>query len=125
MENRVKNGFTFYDILIVVAVLAVSALIVIPKVSNALDTNDNKDEVYNEILNNYLLIAEKYGNDKKDEVKDNSGMIISIDDLIKEGYLHTYQEDIIDIRDNTTKMNNIKFSLIYDEENDNVYAQVN
>ena len=52
-------------------------------------------------------------------------MIISVDDLIKAGYINTYQGDIIDIRDNTTKMNNIKFSLIYNEENDSVYAQVN
>lgn len=124
MKKR-SNGFTIYDILIIVAILGVSALIIIPKVSNALETNDNKDEVYNEILSNYLSIAEKYGNDKKDEVKDNGGKIISIDDLIKEGYLHTYQDNIIDIRDNNTKMNNIKFSLIYNEESDSVYAQVN
>ena len=120
-----KNGFTIYDILIVVAILAVSALIVIPKVSHALEVNDNKDEVYKEILENYLEIAEKYGNDKKETVKESDGMIISIDDLIKEGYLHTYQDEIIDIRDNTTKMNNIKFSLIYNEGEDSVYAQVN
>ena len=124
MKKR-SNGFTIYDILIIVVILGVSALIIIPKVSNALETNDNKDEVYNEILSNYLSIAEKYGNDKKDEVKENGGKIISIDDLIKEGYLHTYQDNIIDIRDNNTKMNNIKFSLIYNEESDSVYAQVN
>ena len=120
-----RNGFTIYDILIIIALLGVSALIIIPKFSNAIDANDNKDEVYNEILTNYLAIAEKYGNDKKEEVKGNDGMIVSIDDLIKEGYLHTYQDSIIDIRDNSTKMNNVKFSLIYDETNDNVYAEVN
>lgn len=120
-----KNGYTIYDILIIIAVLAVSAVIVIPRVSNALEEADNKEVVYKEILNNYLSIAEKYGNDKKEAIKENDGMIISIDDLIKEGYLHTYQEEIIDIRDNSTKMNNIKFSLIYNEETDSVYAQVN
>lgn len=120
-----KNGYTIYDILIIIAALAVSAVIVIPRVSNALEEADNKEVVYKEILNNYLSIAEKYGNDKKEAIKENDGMIISIDDLIKEGYLHTYQEEIIDIRDNSTKMNNIKFSLIYNEETDSVYAQVN
>lgn len=124
MEMR-RNGYTVLDILIVVAILAASALIVIPKVSNALRESDNKEEVYGEILSNYLSIAEKYGNDKKESIKENDGMIISLDDLIKEGYLHTYREDIIDIRDNITKMNNIKFSLIYNEESDSVYAQVN
>lgn len=120
-----KNGFTFYDILIVIAILSITALIFLPKISNALETNDNKDEVYSEIMQNYLLIAEKYGNDKKDKVKEDTGMLVSIDDLIREGYLHPYQENIIDIRDNTTKMNNIKFSLIYNEETDSVYAEVN
>ena len=124
MEKK-KNGFTIYDILIVVALLAISAIIVIPKVSNALDVSDNKEEVYKEMLSNYLSIAEMYGNDKKDSVKENDGMIISLDDLIKEGYLKTSQEEIIDVRDNSTKMNNIKFSLIYNEEEDKVYAQVN
>ena len=124
MEKK-RNGFTVLDILIVIAILGITALIVIPKVSYALDTNDNRDEVYKEILGNYLEIAEKYGNDKKEEIKENDGKIISIEDLIKEGYLHTYQEEILDIRDNSTRMNNIKFSLIYSEENDSVYAQVN
>jgi len=124
MEKK-RNGYTVYDILIIVALLAASALFVIPNVSNALKESDNKDAVYNEILSNYLSLAEKYGNDKKEDVKENDGMIISLDDLIKEGYLHTYQSEIIDIRDNITRMNNIKFSLIYNEETDSVYAQVN
>ena len=120
-----KNGFTIYDILIIIAILGVSALIIIPRVSNALETSDNKEEAYKEILGNYLSIAEIYGNDNKEKVKENEGMIVSVDDLIKEGYLHTSLDEIIDIRDNSTKMNNIKFSLIYSEESDSVYAQVN
>ena len=120
-----KNGYTIYDILIIIAVLAVSALIIIPKVSNALDKADNKDEVYNDILHSYLKIAEIYGNDKKEEIKNGEHTIVSIDDLIKNEYLFTEEEEIIDIRDNTTKMNNIKFKLIYNEEEDRVYAEVN
>ena len=120
-----KNGFTIVDILIIIAVLGVSALIIIPRVSNALIESDNKEEAYKEILGNYLAIAEIYGNDKKDAVKESDGMIVSVDDLIKAGYLHTSLDEIVDIRDNTTRMNNIKFSLIYNEESDSVYAQVN
>ena len=120
-----RNGFSIYDILILVVVLAATALFVIPNVSNALKTNDNKDEVYKEIMSNYLALAEKYGNDIKEDVKNGEGMIISVDDLIKKGYINTNQGDIIDIRDNITKMNNIKFSLLYNEETDSVYAQVN
>lgn len=120
-----KNGFTVLDVVIIIAVLSVSALIVLPRVSNALEQYDNKDEVYNEILASYLKCAEIYGNDKKEDIKNGNNTIVSIDDLIKEGYVHNYQEEIIDIRDNTTKMNSIKFKLIYNEENDTVYAEVN
>ena len=120
-----KNGFTVLDVVIIIAVLSVSALIVLPRVSNALEQYDNKDEVYNEILASYLKCAELYGNDKKEDIKNGNNTIVSIDDLIKEGYIHNYQEEIIDIRDNTTKMNSIKFKLIYSEENDTVYAEVN
>ena len=120
-----KNGYTVYDILIIIAILGISALIIIPKVSNALTLADNKEEVYNDILNSYLSIAEIYGNDNKEDIKSGNHTIVSIDDLIKNGYLNTYRDDIIDIRDNITKMNNIKFKLVYNEEEDKVYAEVN
>ena len=120
-----KNGYTIYDILIIIAILGVSALIVIPSVSNALNSADNKDEVYSEIMENYLTIAEIYGNDKKEDIKEGNHTIISINDLIENGYLKSYSEDIIDIRDNITKMNNIKIKLTYDENEDKIHAEVN
>ena len=119
-----KNGYTLYDILIVILILGVSAMIVLPSVSNALKDNDNKDEVYNNILANYLQSAEKYGNDKKEEIKNGENTVVSVDDLIKENYIVSSSEEIIDIRDGITKMNNIKFKLIYNEESDSVYAEV-
>ena len=77
------------------------------------------DEIYNEMLSTYLERAEKYGNDHKDEIKENTdGTVVTIDDLIKENYIGAASSngEIIDIRDNVTKMNNIKIQLIYDEE---------
>lgn len=120
-----KNGYTIFDLLIIIAILAVSAIIVIPSVSNALNAADNKDEMYAQMLNSYLNIAQIYGNNNKDDIKKNNYKIVSVDDLIKEGYIVTSTEDIIDIRDNTTKMNTIKFKLTYNEEEDKVYAEVN
>ena len=123
-----KNGYTFKDILIIVAILAVSAVIILPKVSNALREGDTKDEIYNEMLSNYLERAEKYGNDHKDEIKENTdGTVVTIDDLIKENYIGAASSngEIIDIRDNVTKMNNIKIQLIYNEEEDYVHAKIN
>ena len=120
-----KNGFTMLDIVIIIVILGASALIVLPSISNALNSYDNKDEVYNEILASYLRTAEIYGEAKKEDVKNGNKTIITIDDLVNEGYIHNYQTDIIDIRDNITKMNNIKIKLNYDEQNDKVYAEVN
>ena len=118
-----KNGYTIYDIIIIIVILTVSALIVIPRVSNALNEADNKEEVYQDILRSYLNIAQIYGNNNKEEVKNGNKTIVSIDDLIKNEYIHTNNEDIIDIRDNITKMNNIKFKLTYNETEDRVYAE--
>ena len=123
-----KNGYTFKDILIIVAILAVSAVIILPKVSNALREGDTKDEIYNEMLSTYLERAEKYGNDHTDEIKENTdGTVVTIDDLIKENYIGAASSngEIIDIRDNVTKMNNIKIQLIYNEEEDYVHAKIN
>lgn len=122
-----KNGYTVYDMLILVALLALTALIVLPNISNALKVNENRDSYYQEILKLYEEQAEKYGNDKKEEVKEhNDGYVVSIDDLIKADYIGATSEngEIIDIRDNTTKMNNVKFKLTYHEDSDKVSAEV-
>ena len=121
-----KNGFTITYILILIIILGVSALLILPKVSNALKLNDNKEELYNGILNIYKQQAEKYGNDKKEEVKASpDSYVVSIDDLIKEDYIGATAQNgsIIDIRDNVTKMNNIKFKLNYNEDTDTVTAE--
>ena len=119
-----RNGYTVYDILIIIVILGISALIVIPRVSNALKEYDSKDEVYNEIMADYLKLAEMYGNDNKEKIKEESNTVVSIDDLIKEGYIVSSTEEIIDIRDNYTKMNNIKIKLIYNEDEDKVIAEL-
>ncbi len=123
-----KNGYTVVDVLIIIVVLTVSALIIIPKVSNSLKENETKDQIYNDLLELYLTKAEKYGNDHKDEIKENTdGTVVTIDDLIKAKYIGAASTngEIIDVRDNYTKMNNIKIQLIYDETNDKVYARLN
>ena len=123
-----KNGYTVTDVLIIIAILGVSALIVLPRVSNALKVNEKKDELYNNLLELYLNQAEKYGNDKKEEIKNNNdGTVVTIDDLIEAKYIGAASSngEIIDIRDDVTKMNNIKIQLIYDEESDKVIARIN
>ena len=122
MNNK---GYTITDLLIVIAIIIGLALITLPKASYALKEADNKDEVYSEILSDYVRQAEKYGKNNIDKIGED-GYIISIDELIKEGYVGAYINDgnIIDIRDNTTKMNNIKIKLTYNKENDEVKAEL-
>ena len=122
-----KNGYTIYDILIVIGVLAVSALIVLPSVTHALKEYDNKDNSYGEILKTYLLQAESYGQTIKEDVKASNNYYITVQDLIDKGYVRVLNNnsEVIDIRDNITKMNNIKIKLRYDEENDKVIAEKN
>ena len=119
-----RNGFTMVDILGLVGVLALSALIVIPKISNALSEYDNRDEVYQEVLDSYKIEAEKYGNDNIDKVKKNELSVVSIDELLKNKYILADSDEIVDIRDNSTKMNHIKFKLVFDEEKNTVKASV-
>lgn len=121
-----KNGFTVVDMLIVIGVLTLSALIVIPSVSHALKVEDNKEEVYQEMMSSYLKSAEKYANDNKEELKANNNNLVSINELVEKKYIISMfgSNDIIDIRDNTTKLNNIKFKLIYNEESDSFTAEL-
>lgn len=118
-----KNGYTVIDMLIVVVVLAVSAVIILPKMSMAFKSD--KNELYNSTMNLYLNQATLYGNKNKDEIKKSESEVVTINDLIDAGYIGAYADkNLIDIRDNKTVMNDIKIKLIYDKDNDNVYAQV-
>ena len=118
---RRKNGYTVIDILAVIVGLGLLTLFTIPKLSYAF--LDNKDELYNESLNLYLTQAENYGNTIKDEVKADDTYIVSIKDLVDKGYIGTVSGSVNDIRDGSSMLD-IKFHLIYDEEHDNVYAEL-
>ena len=118
-----KNGYTVVDMLIVVAILAVSAIVILPKMSMAFKSD--KNEIYTETMNLYLNQATLYGNKNKDEIKKSQSKVVTINDLIDAGYIGAYaNKTLIDVRDNKTVMNDIKIKLIYDNEKDSVYAEV-
>lgn len=118
---RKKNGYTFIDILVVIIALGLFTLFTVPKLSHAFE--NNKDTLYDESLELYLNQATKYGNTIKSEVKENNSYIVSIKDLVDKGYIGSTNGDVTDIRDGSSMLN-IKFHLIYDEEKDEVYAEV-
>lgn len=118
-----SKGYTSLDIIIIVVVLAISAIITIPKVSMAL--KDNREELYENQINLYLNQANKYGEDHKKDFDDDNNLIITIDDLISEGYVLALEsEKIYDIRDNTTELNKLKIKITYDEDKDNITSKL-
>src|SRR5574344_2560373 len=118
-----KNGYTILDIMIVIAVLAVSGLVLLAKMSMAFKSD--KNELYNGTMSLYLNQATLYGNNNKEAIKKSESKVITIDDLIKDGYIGAYADSkLIDVRDNKTVMNDIKIKLIYDANSDSVYAEV-
>lgn len=117
-----KNGYTGLDILILILILTVSAIIILPRIAYAF--TDEKDELYNDNLALYLKQAEKYGNANKDSIKKSESIVVTIQDLIDAGYIGLKGEQIIDIRDNKTVINDLKIKLIYNQEQDIVYAEM-
>ena len=116
-----KNGYTLVELLILIVGLGFVMLIILPKLSTAF--NNNYDELYQNSLNVYLHNATVYGNNIiKDEVKNSDNYIISINDLVKNGYATLIDGDIKDVNGNS--MLNIKIKLIYDEVSDSVYAEI-
>lgn len=117
-----SKGYTSLDIIIVILILAVSAVIILPRVSMALE--DNKGGLYENQIRLYLNQAVLYGENNKDEFDDDNTMVLTIDDLIDKGYVLSMDDNIYDVRDNTTELNKLKIKLTYSEEQDKVTAEL-
>lgn len=115
-----SKGYTVVDILIIIVVLGVSALITIPKMSLAF--KDNKEDLYQNQIRLYLEQAKLYGENNKDSFDDDNTMVITIDDLIDDGYL--IEDKVYDVRDETTELNKLKIKIIYNEDNESVDAKL-
>jgi len=120
-DSMKKNGYTVIDIIVLVLGLALVFAICLPKFSHAFETNT--EEIYQSNIELYLQQAALYGNSIKEEVKNNDSYIITIKDLVDNGYLGSNNGEVVDVRDNSSMLE-VKIHLIYDEENDNVYAEM-
>ena len=116
-----SRGYTVVDILLVIVVLGVCALVTIPNMSLAF--RDNKEELYKEQIDVYLKQAKLYGEEHKDLFQDNT-MVLTLDDLINEGYIGSFDDKIYDIRDGKTILNSMKIRIIYNEEDDTVKSEI-
>lgn len=120
MKNK---GYTITDILIVIVLLGVSALIIIPSVSNAFKTNNN--EAHDKQMNMYLEQAKKYGLEHLDKLKEHDNiLVLSLDELIDEGYIVALvDKNLYDAKDNTTIINDMKIKITYDSDRDLVFTE--
>ena len=119
MNNK---GYTIIDMVVLIAILAVSAIIILPKVSYAF--SNNLDSLYQNELNSYINIAEDYAKSNLDTLKKDGNMVISLDDLVKNGFISPEDSEgnVFDIRDNKTIINDMKLKIIYNEEDDTIEA---
>lgn len=118
-----SKGYTVVDILVIIVVLGALALLTLPNMSLAF--KDNKEELYQNQIRLYLEQAKLYGENNKDKFDDDNTMVVTIDELIEEGYIGAYVSDkIYDVRDNVTELNKMKIRITYNEDDDTVDAKV-
>ena len=104
-----KNGYTVVELLVLIGIIALSAVLILPKLSLAFQ--DKREDIYKTDLRTYLKDAEIYGETKKEEIKSQDEYIVTIND------------DVKDPR-NQSSMLGVKIKLSYDDTLDKVYAEI-
>ena len=116
-----KNGYTVVELLVLIGIIALSAVLILPKLSLAFQ--DNREDIYKMDLRTYLKDAEIYGETKKEEIKSQDEYIVTIKELADAGYIVTINDDVKDPR-NQSSMLGVKIKLSYDETLDKAYAEI-
>ena len=116
MKNK---GYSTIDIIILTIFLGISALFIIPNISNAF--KDNSEEIYQNQIDLYLNQAKKYGEDNIEKLKENdNSLIVSVEDLIDLKYIGN---SIYENKDNPNNIKNLKIQITYNEENNLVKVE--
>lgn len=116
-----KNGYTVVELLVLIGIIALSAVLILSKLSLAFQ--DKREDIYKTDLRTYLKDAEIYGETKKEEIKSQDEYIVTIKELVDAGYIVTINDDVKDPR-NQSSMLGVKIKLSYDETLDKVYAEI-
>lgn len=116
-----KNGYTVVELLVLIGIIALSAVLILPKLSLAFQ--DKREDTYETDLRTYLKDAEIYGETKKEEIKNQDEYIVTVKELAEAGYIVTINDDVKDPR-NQSSMLGVKIKLSYDETLDKVYAEI-
>ena len=106
-----RNGFT-KELLIVIVVLGVFTITMLSTTSYAY--KDNSEDYYEQVVNVIERQAELYGN-TLDTLKSDGNFVITVEDLITNGYYVADDEEgnVIDPRNSKHSLNGLKIKLSY------------
>lgn len=117
-----KNGYSITEMLIVVMVLGVATLVFIGATSNAF--KDDSKDIYEQTEHLILHQAEMYGK-TLDVLKEEKNAVITVDDLVKNGYYVASDSsgNVTDPRNTKATLNGLKIKLVY-EDDDKIKATI-
>lgn len=107
-----KNGYTMIELLVVILVLGLITVITLSTTSYAF--KDNSNELYEQKVYTILHQAKVYGG-TLEKLKEEENLMITLNDLVKEGYYIADGEDgnVIDPRNSKAKLNGLKIKISY------------
>ena len=105
-----KNGYTIPELLTVFAVLGLIVIITIATTSYAF--KDNTQDLYETKIHGIEKVAVIYGQNSE-ALKNDKNLVITVNDLVREGYIHPDGEDnkVTDPRNSKGSLNSLKIKL--------------
>ncbi len=118
-----KLGYSKIEILVVIVLLGIVAFITINKTSYAFATN--QADAVNEVKYLIEIQAEDYAKANTSLFEETKTTYISVEDLIKAGYLIGNDAGLLtDPTDSSKNLNDTKVRLDYDEKENSIKATV-
>ena len=110
-----RKGYTIVELIIVMIIFGIITAITIGTTSYAF--KDNSDEFYKVRVSNIESNAKRYAM-TLEELKTDGSMVITVNDLVNEGYISPDNDkgDVIDPRNSKATLNNVKIKLTYNEK---------
>ena len=110
-----RKGYTIVELIIVMIIFGIITAITIGATSYAF--KDNSGEFYKVRISNIESNAKRYAM-TLEELKTEGSMVITVNDLVNEGYISPDNDkgDVIDPRNSKATLNNVKIKLTYNEK---------
>lgn len=85
--KKIKNGFTFVELLAVITIIGILSLIALPTIEKV--TKDSKEKVYQTQLNNIILALKNWASDNKEYLptSESEALTITLGTLKADGYI--------------------------------------